>query len=46
MKNMQSIDRLRVEDNIYKDAQSQAEIMNTCFQSVFNKETNFEGEGA
>ena len=46
MKNKQSIDRLRVEDIIYEDAWSQAEIMNTCFQSVFTKETNFEGEGA
>ena len=46
MKNKQSIDRLRVENILYDDAQSQAEIMNTCFQSVFTRETSFEGQGA
>ena len=46
MKNKQSIDRLKVENILYDDAQSQAEIMNTCFQSVFTRETSFEGEGA
>ncbi len=46
MKNRQTLDKLTKDDIAYKDTRLQAELMNKCFQSVFTKESKFEGERA
>ena len=38
IKNREGVDKLKVEDTVYKDALQQAEVMNKSFQTVFTRE--------